>query len=166
MNIPRLSADEKSPIVAKMLAMRDERSALEKQLLTTIKSRLPELESLLADVTGHWHAEDGFYRFYHQSFKVYGLQSDTGRIVAVLRSLLPGREIHEWFAQIIGEGTGKIFDRAHNRRWLAETRPILEAFFYARAMLEYAVRYGRELETAPDCLPSGWAAVLYLFGLR
>ncbi len=149
-----------------MRALNDERSVLEGRLLAAIKSRLPELESLLAEVSGHWHAEDGFYRFYHQSFKVYGLQSDTERIVAALRSLLPRRETNEWFLQIIGEGTGKIFDPAHNRRWLAETRPILEAFSHARAMLEYAVRYGRELEAAPNCLPSGWAAVLYLFGLR
>src|SRR5438445_10480854 len=38
------------------------------------KARLPELEKLLEEVSSHWHAEDGFYRFYHQSFKVYGLQ--------------------------------------------------------------------------------------------
>ena len=164
--IPSRSESERSEVIAKMRAELDQRSALEAQLLAAIKSRLPMLDQLLSDVSGHWHAEDGFYRFYHQSFKVYGLQSDTGRIVAVLRSLLPGREINEWFAQIIGEGTGRIFDPAHNRRWLAETRPILEAFFHARTMLEYAVRYGRELEAAPKLLPSGWAAVLYLFGLR
>jgi len=33
-------------------------------------------------------------------------------------------------------------------------------------MLDYAIKYGRELETAPRMLPSGWAAVLYLFNLR
>ncbi len=166
MKIPPLFSEERSKITAKMRARRDEHSTLEGRLLAAIKARLPELESLLAETSEHWHAEDGFYRFYHQSFKVYGLQSDTERIVAALRSLLPEREVNEWFLQIIGEGTGKIFDRAHNRRWLAETRPIIEAFFHARTMLEYAVRYGRELETAPDSLPSGWAAVLYLFGLR
>ena len=165
-DIPRLSEDENSKVEARLRALPDERSALGAQLLATIKSRLPDLESLLAEVSGHWHAEDGFYRFYHQSFKVYGLQSDTERIVAALRSLLPAREINKWFAQIIGEGTRKTFDPTHNRRWLAETRPILEAFFHARTMLEYAARYGRELETTPDCLPSGWAAVLYLFDLR
>ena len=36
----------------------------------------------------------------------------------------------------------------------------------ARAMLEYTVKYGRELDAAPQYLPSGWAAVLYLFDLR
>ena len=55
---------------------------------------------------------------------------------------------------------------AHNKRWLEETRPILEAFFHARMMLEFVVRYGRELEDAPQVLPSGWAAVLCLYNLR
>ena len=43
----------------------------------------------------------------------------------------------------------------HNRRWLEETRPILEAFFHARTMLTLVVRYGTELEEAPRMLPSG-----------
>jgi hypothetical protein len=42
----------------------------------------------------------------------------------------------------------------------------LEAFFHARCMLEMAVAYGKELERPPSVLPSGWAALLYLFGLR
>jgi hypothetical protein len=152
--------------MAQLTAQREEQSALEKQLLATIKSRLPELESLLTQVSGHWQAEDGFYRFYHQSLKVYGLQSETERIVTALRSLLPAREINKWFAQIISEGTGKTFDTPHNGRWLAETRPILEAFFHARTMLEYAIQYGRKLDSPPQPMPSGWAAVLYLFDLR
>ncbi len=136
------------------------------RLLKAIGARLPELEALREEVSSHWHAEDGFYRFYHQSFKVYALQSDTKRIVAALRALLPERELNGWFAQIVREGTGKTFAPEHNARWLAEARPILEAFFHAKTMLELAVKYGRELDSAPQTLPSGWAAVLYLFGLR
>ena len=164
--IPVLSDEEKIKIQAKLRAHFDETHALGQRLLDAIQARLPELENLLEEMSAHWHAEDGFYRFYHQSLKVYGLQADTGRVVAALRSLLPERGLNEWFMQIIREGTGKTFDPAHNRRWLAETRPIIEAFFHARAMLEYAVKYGRELEAAPQSLPSGWAAVLYLFNLR
>ena len=35
-----------------------------------------------------------------------------------------------------------------------------------RAFLDNVCRYGKELEKAPDCLPSGWALVLYYFNLR
>ncbi len=33
-------------------------------------------------------------------------------------------------------------------------------------MLEMVVKYGQTLEAPPETLPSGWAAVLYLYGLR
>src|SRR5207245_10043605 len=46
-----------------------------KNLLTKLKSALPELEALLKECTSHWGYEDPIYRFYHQSFKVYQLQS-------------------------------------------------------------------------------------------
>jgi hypothetical protein len=46
------------------------------------------------------------------------------------------------------------------------TRPIVEAFFHARFFLEMAVRYGNELDKAPHMLPSGWAALFYLYELR
>lgn len=135
-------------------------------LLDRIKAHLPELNALLDKVSSHWHGEDGFYRFYHQSFKVYRLQEDTIQIVAALRALAPERPLNPWFEQIVREGTGKEFRLDHNQRWLEETRPILEAFFHARTLLELAVRYGRELGEAPQPMPSGWAAVLYLFNLR
>jgi hypothetical protein len=43
--------------------------------------------------------------------------------------------------------------------------PILEAFFHALFMLEMAVRYA-DLGEPPQMLPSGWAALLYLYDLR
>jgi hypothetical protein len=55
---------------------------------------------------------------------------------------------------------------AHNQRSLVETRPILEAFFHARYFLEMAVKYGGRLSVAPRVMPSGWAALLSLYGLR
>ena len=167
MNAEADSADSApQPPSADPLAEYHRRAEFGEKLLAAIKARLPELEALREEVSSHWHAEDGFYRFYHQSFKVYALQGDTERIVAALRALLPERELNDWFAQIIREGTGKTFAPEHNQRWLAETRPILEAFFHAKTMLELAVKYGRELETVPQSLPSGWAALLYLFDLR
>lgn len=64
------------------------------------------------------------------------------------------------------DGTGHTFDYADNQRWLEVTRPIVEAFFHARYFLEMGIRHGRELDTAPRLLPSGWAAFLYLYNLR
>src|SRR6266446_1414788 len=135
------------------------------RLLQNIKARLPELEALLRQQDStRW--EDLFYRFYHHSFKVYALQQNTERLVAVLRSLLPERPLNKWFEQIVREGIGKEWQLDHNERWLQETRPILEAFFHARTFLDFAVRSGKELEEGPQSLPSAWAAVLYLFNLR
>ena len=116
----------------------DDLSKLARSLLASIKSRLTELDALLEKVASHWHGEDAFYRVYHQSWKVYRLQDDTGEIVTALRSLAPDRPLNSWFEQTIREG--KQFQPKHNQRWLEEVRPILEAFFHARTMLEFIVR--------------------------
>jgi hypothetical protein len=135
-------------------------------LLSNLKAALPNLEALLQESCSHWGYEDRIYRFYHQSFKVYRLQTATAQIVEALQALAPERQLDEWFREIVTDGTGRSFHVAHNDRWLAETRPILEAFFHARYFLEMAVRYGRDLTRPPSLLPSGWAALLTLFGLR
>lgn len=140
--------------------------AVGEKLLQSLKADLTVLEGLLAEVDGHWGFEDSFYRFYHQSFKVYGLQGLTERIVAALGKHGQGRELNAWFLEIVGRGTGKVFDSGVNRDWINQTAPILEAFFHARTFLSLAVRYARELEHAPRLLPSGWAAVLYLYNIR
>jgi hypothetical protein len=136
------------------------------KLMQSLKADLPALEGLLAEVDGHWGFEDSFYRFYHQSFKVYGLQSLTERIVVALRRHDQGKGLNAWFLEIVARGTGKTFEMDVNRDWTNQTAPILEAFFHARAFLSFAVRYARELEHAPRLLPSGWAAVLYLYNIR
>jgi hypothetical protein len=135
------------------------------ELFRRLKEELPALEALLVRC-GSAGCEDLVYRFYHQSFKVYRIQELTEEIVAKLRSLAPDRPLNEWFEQIVKEGTGKEFKLADNEQWLAVTRPMLEAFFHARYFLEMAVKHGRELESPPNLLPSGWAAFLYLYRLR
>ena len=135
-------------------------------LLAAIRAALPGLKELLERCSSHWGYEDPVYRFYHQSFKVYRLQETTTEIVATLHGLAPERPLNEWFMTIVREGTGKEFTREANGAWLSETRGILEAFFHARYFLEMAVRYGKKLKRTPTLLPSGWAAVLYLFELR
>jgi len=138
------------------------------QLLISIKSRLPDLQDLLDRCSSHWGYEDPVYRYYHQSFKVYYVQAQTKEIIDALRAIAP----HEgpfvsFFEDIAGDGAAdKVFSMEHNRHWSQHTRPMLEAFFHARYFLEMAVKYGEELETAPDLLPSGWAALLCLYGLR
>jgi hypothetical protein len=137
-----------------------------RQLLANIKAALPELEEMLQQYSSHWGYEDSIYRFYHQSYKVYRVQAATTTIVSKLETLAPGRPLNEWFMRIVAEGTGKEFAREHNKHWLEVTRPMVEAFFHARFMLELAVNYGRELEAPPRSMPSGWAALLYLYDLR
>src|SRR6187551_3252016 len=135
-------------------------------LFASLKAALPELEKLLHECSGEWGYEDPIYRFYHQSFKVYALGRTTTRIVSALQALAPDQQLNEWFVRIVSEGTEKVFTPEDNRHWLEATRPIVEAFFHSRYFLEMAVRYGRQLTVAPQLLPSGWAALLYLYGLR
>jgi len=139
---------------------------LVKNLFKNLKTELPVLENLLEDCSGPWGYEDSIYRFYHQSYKVYHLQGHTKEIVSTLQALLPGVTLNKWFRQIIKGGTGKTFKSEDNQNWLAATRPILEAFFHAHYFLEMAVKYGKELDSPPRLLPSGWAAFLYLYNLR
>jgi|SRR6185295_17023604 len=137
----------------------------EEALLRNLRRGRSELEKLLQGSSDHWGYEDPVYRFYHQSFKVYWLQQQTKSIVERLQALAPDRPLNSWFVQVIQEGTGKQFKPEDNKNWTEVTRPILEAFFHARFFLEMAVRYA-DLEASPQLLPSGYAALLYLFGLR
>ena len=154
------SGPETGPLTARA------RHAMECELLRSLRARHDELAALLEKVTGDWGYEDPVYRFYVQSFKVYMVQQHVRRIVDALQSLLPDRKLNSWFGSITGAGTGKRFELAHNQRWLDETRPIVEAFFHARYMLQMAYKYGQEFEDPPTMLPSGWAALLCLYNLR
>lgn len=140
----------------------------DKELLANIKSHLPELVALLNEMNSHWFYEDPIYRFYHQSFKVYWLQDETGKIVEALKLVAPeGATFCKEFEEIYQAGaSGKKFEMEHNRNWTAHTRVFVEAFFHAKFFLEMAVKYGQELEKAPASLPSGWAALLCLYNLR
>jgi hypothetical protein len=147
--------------------MVDDRHRADTQLLANIKRDLPSLTTLADRAKDHWAEEDLVYRFWHRSFKVYGIQDLTLRIVGALEAIATDNcELDARFRLIIDEGTGKTFEYEHNQRWLTETRPILEAFWHADYMLRMAVRYGQELDEAPDLLPSGWAALLCLYGIR
>lgn len=143
-----------------------ERERLERRLIAKLKADHDQLKGILEGASSHWGYEDSIYRFYHQSFKVYSLQESTRKIVRTLQGLLPGVPLNEMFLEIVEAGTGKEFSGEANRAWAATTRPIVEAFFHTRFFLEMAVRYGVEIQEPPAPLPSGWAALLYLFNLR
>jgi hypothetical protein len=135
-------------------------------LLNSLKTNLPKLEELFKEANSEWGYEDPIYRLYHQSFKVFYLQSLTKRIIEALTELSP-LTLNQAFTQIVTFGTNKSFDsKTTNANWLRETRPIIEAFFHARYFLEMGIKYGKELKNPPCMLPSGWAALLYLYNLR
>ena len=135
------------------------------RLLRNLQIYRADIEDLRAKASDHWGYEDPVYRFYHQSFKVYGLQGQTKKIVEQLRKLSPSTELNPWFLDIVEAGTGKTFRLEDNKQWTAITRPILEAFFHARFFLEMASRYG-SIQKPPQLLPGGYAALLDLYGLR
>lgn len=139
------------------------------KLLEAIQKNLPELQDRLEKVNGHWQGEDSFYRYYHKSLKVYYLQKHTENILKSINKVKEDADVKTLdpqFLEIIKGGTNKTFNIDHNEDWGHHTRPILEAFFHAREMLLYMVKYAKTLKRAPNHLPSGWAAVLYLFNLR
>ncbi len=128
-------------------------------------------------ISGEWGYEDGLYRFYHQSHKVFRLHRNTERIVESLQQLLPDRPLNQWFQLIVSEGTGKQFDSSDNDNWLPATRPILEAFLHAKYFLEMAcqnheeelINYALGKDAEPVMVPvitSCWAALLTLYDIR
>lgn len=136
------------------------------KLLRAIKRDMPKLETMLTNLEDEWGLEDGFYRFYHQSFKVYGLQLMTIELREAFEQLLPGQPLNPWYLEIVSQGTDHEFELSHNTDWLRHTRPIVEAAFHSHSFLKQIVKYGKQLDTPPDRMPPGWAAVLYLFNLR
>jgi len=146
----------------------EENTNKQTKLLGNIKQRMPELEELLAKAGSDWEYEDPVYRYYHHSFKVYRIQDLTSHICQLLCSLAPeGTAMNKMFMAIMSEGaSGKQFNTGHNADWDKHTRPFLEAFFHARFFLEMAVKYGKQLDSPSQTLPSGWAALLYLYNLR
>ncbi len=140
-----------------------QRRSREKRFLKKLKTDLPKLKQLLKRIKGHWYYEDGFYRFYHGSFKLYRIQSTTLEIVEAFKVLLPGEELDATFIAIIKRGTGLEFTLSHNDNWLEISSPILEAFSHAKYFLEMLVKYGQELDEFPQMMPSGWAAICTLY---
>ena len=159
--------------IRRLLAGRRAAAQAEPRLLARIKANETRLRRLLDACAEPGGGEDGFYRLYHESIKVHRLNGLTAEIVRELARMLPERELNPWFQRIVHEGKAAGQEAgeadpagATGVDWFQRRRAVVEAYFHAHMFLQLAYRYGRELETPPECLPSGWAAVLYLYGLR
>ncbi|MBA2735236.1 MAG: hypothetical protein H0U50_00470 [Pyrinomonadaceae bacterium] len=150
----------------KLRLRRKKAQELSDKLLANIKENRTEIEKL-SNVFRQLE-EDYVYRFYHQSFKVFGSTAQIKQAKELFERLAPDSfSLNDWFCSIADEAIGKEFDFAKtNQIWLEETRPILEAFWHSKYFLEQMLVAADELEESPQLLPSGWAAVLYLYNLR
>src|ERR1700722_18914787 len=92
-------------------------------LLEAIKTQLTCIDEL-CDAFDRAE-EDGVYRYYHQSFKVYGLQSLIRYAMSLFGEGGPaGTEGTPWLQAIAAGATAHRFDlESSNRNWHAETRP-------------------------------------------
>jgi hypothetical protein len=143
-----------------------EKEAQNQELLEQIKRNLPTLETLLAGINNEWNGPDGYYRFYHQSFKVYHLQKIIKNVVVALKWLMPDCALNTYFVNITNAGTAKGFEESDNNNWEQATGPIVTAFLHCRYVLEQVINCGKRMEKAERLLDSDWAAVLYIFNLR
>ena len=149
-----------------LLKRREQAQKLSDELLTNIKENKSEIEKL--HNAFRQLEEDYVYRFYHQSFKVFGATEQIRQAKLLFEQLAPDSlPLNDWFREIADTAVNKEFDFAKtNQIWLAETRPILEAFWHAKYFLEQMLVAANNLEVSPQMLPNGWAAVLYLYNLR
>ena len=163
--------EEEDRIIKKALMMARD-PALHRQrmadLLTRIKAHLPAIDAWLEDARDEWGIENAVYRFYHQSSKVFGYQSDIEAGDNIIRSI--GGESDPptyWYRQIVAAGTGREFSDATNQNWFEETHAIPAALLHVYHLVQLLARYGREYERVPEKpIPVGWATVLELFELR
>jgi hypothetical protein len=145
---------------------------LNARLLSNIKRHMHEFTALQHRMNEHWGMEDSIYRFYHHSFKVYGIQGYVEEMCKLMDQVDPKQksagvhEYHKFWNEIVAAGTGHQFEHSHNSEWTKRARPMIEAAMHAKYILDMIVKYGKELKEAPNMLPSGWASVLSVFHLR
>lgn len=151
--------------MAEIKTTHEKRHSLADLLLAQIKSEKDTLDKL---VSSFEKSEPEFlYRFYHQSFKVFGYKELIRYTVQFLEKLAPeSSKLNEWFRGIIDLGLDKDFTDSTNKNWLRETQPLLEAFWHTKFFVTQMKSSAARLETAPEILPYDWAAVLYLYDLR
>jgi hypothetical protein len=137
---------------------------LETILFSNIKTNVESLKEMYKLALER--KQECYYRFYHQSFKVYGLQENTLEIKNKLNSIAPKDAFfNEWFSTIIDRGTNITFKTSHNTDWLERTLPILQAFDHALYFLELAIKCSK-YEELGQIISTDIAGLLYLFNLR
>ena len=135
-------------------------------LLNQIKNNLSEIDSLYRAFASC--EEDFVYRFYHQSYKIFYATEEIKKAKDLFEKIAPdGIPLNDWYGKIADKAIGKSFDwKKTNPKWLDETCPILEAFWHSKYFLQQMLRFGTEFQNSPQLMPSGWAAILYLYNLR
>jgi hypothetical protein len=134
-------------------------------LFHRIKARLPELEDIAATL-GEVE-EDGVYRLYHGSYKVFDLQDPVEAAFKLTKEIGGETDPPNFeFSRIVEAGTKHRFSVTTNENWEAETKPILEAFWHTKYFINMMVKYAKDFEKVEMPMQPGMAAVLYLFELR
>ncbi len=163
------SSQERNPrdeVLAEIRAAHEKQHALASTLLSTITERRAEIANKL-----DWFKKeepDLVYRLYHQSYKTFIMVDLIQSANELFSGLAPeSTELNDWYVKITQAAISKKFDPdSTNQHWLEETLPILQGFWQAKYFLEQMLAAAGELDEAPRILPSGWAAVLYLYNLR
>jgi hypothetical protein len=136
-------------------------------LASRIVARLPKLEELAEELEDA--GEEGIYRYYHGSFKVFNLQDPVKEAFALIKEIGGEDDPPSFeYAAIVEAGTAYDFKLEMNDNWEASTKPILEAFWHTQYFVKMMIKYAKGMETIEKGEPfeSGAAAVLYLFELR
>lgn len=156
----------RAEVLQEIEAAHERTNALAAKLLENINQHKTEIQQLLTFFCNE--EPDLVYRFYHQSFKVFGMINLIVRANDLFERLAPDSiPLNAWYLSITKVSISKKFNPAEtNQKWLEETLPITQGFWHAKYFLEHMIVAADEIESAPQILPSGWAAVLYLYNLR
>jgi hypothetical protein len=127
-------------------------------LIKNLRKRRKILEKLLENINSHWEIEDIVYRLYHSSYKTQWARNTTRSVLKELEGLYRYgyRNRNAVIKEIMDEG---LDEKKDPRKWV-------EAMLHARYLLEMAIKYSKEVKKPLQTLPSGYAALLYLYGLR
>lgn len=162
---PILSKRTREAVLAEIKANFEKHHIYANQLLTNIKENRSRIEGSLSHIKKV--EGDLVYYFYHQSWDIFQYRTALEVNKALFESLSPDKKpLNSWFVSICETAIRKEFSDSTNANWASETQPILDAYWHTRYFLEQMLIAGEELETAPEILPYGWAAVLYLYNLR